>query len=227
MNKKLSLPQLLVTLGLLLGVGGFVLFRYFTAPAFTADDPRDKVLHNIAVTEIAVVLGELAPAHVSADAAPRRGGGGEGGGGSMLAPKGEAAKIEAARFAKEVAPKVQKIIDSLRGAGIPVAQDDIAQKAAVGHVPLSVTVTLEGTGTVVENQPTMGVLGYKVELKRDLFTSTTATNPVHLNVAGNMTGSVGVTSPETLAQKQDEALTRAISAIITRWKEDNPAAAKP
>ena len=225
MNKKLSLPQALLALLILLVVSGFVAYRYFTAPAFPGEDPRDKPLYNTAITEIALVMGPLAPPHISATASPRRGGGGGGGGGAVT-PKGEAARVEAARYAKEVAPKYLKVTQSLREAGIPVASDDVTKKAAQGKVALALTITLEGNGTVVDGQPTMGVLGYKVGLKREVFTSPSAANPVQLDVAGNMTGSVGVTSPETLLQKQDEALTSAVRALVARWREDNLAPAK-
>ena len=226
MNKKLSLVQTLIVLGALLALAGFGLWKYFAAPAFPAEDPRNRLLNNTAITNIIVNLGELAPAHVAAVEPPRPSGAGGGGGGGPVTPKGEAARKEAARYAKNVAPKNAKVAETLRQAGVPVAYDDLEKKAAAGKVPLVLYITLEGNGTLVDGQPTYGVLGYKVQLKRDIYTAPDASSPVMINVAEDMTGAVGVTSPETLAAKQEEALDKALRAIITRWKEDNPDPAK-
>lgn len=219
MNKKLSSLQTIVVLIALLGVAGFLAWRYFSAPAFPGEDPRDKALYNTAVTEIALTFGELAPNRLSPDAAPRRSAGG--GGGGAVTPKGEAAKKEADRYAREVTPKYNALAEGMRQAGIPVAYDDVEKKAAAGRVPVTVLLTLEGNGTVVEGQPESGVLGYKAELKRDVYTSTSATNPIKVTVA-TITGSVGVTSAATLQTKQDEAVKAALRGIIARWQEDNP-----
>lgn len=227
MNKKLSLPQALAVLAVVLGIAGFFIWRYFSAPAFPAEDPHDKALYNTAVTEVSLNMGELAPAHVSPDEQPRRrGGGGGGGGGGAVTPKGEAAVKEAKRIAKEVTPKYQKVVTSLRQAGIPVAADDINQKAAEGKAPLVVVISLQGNGTVVDGQPTYGVLGYKVELRRQVYTTLQSATPIRLDVSGGISGAVGVTTPETLAAKQEEALDAAIKAIIKRWQDDNPAPAQ-
>lgn len=226
MNKKLSLAQTLIVLGALLALAGFGLWKYFSAPAFPAEDPHNKLLYNTAITEIILTQGALAPTSVPAVAAPRQGGGGGGGGGGAVTPKGEAARKEAARYAKEVAPKYTKIAEALRKAGIPVAYDDLEKKAAAGKVHLMIEIALAGNGTPVEGQPTYGVMGYKTQLKRDVYVSPDATAPVFIDVAGGMAGDVGVTAPETLAAKQEEALDKAIQAIITRWKEDNPEPAK-
>ena len=225
MNKKLSLLQALAALLVVLGLAGVFIWRYLTAPAYPAEDPRDKPLYNTAVTEIALTLGELAPRRVSEEATSRPRGGGGTAGGAAVTPKGEAAQKEARRYATEVAPKYAKVAETLRQAGIPVASEDLAKKAAEGRVPLIVAITLEGNGTVVENQPSHGVMGYKVELKRDVYTSPQAATGFRVNVASELVGEVGVTSPETLAQKQDEALEAALRAIIARWKADNPAPA--
>jgi hypothetical protein len=222
MNKKLSPTQTIAVFLILLAIAGFAAYRYFAAPAFPGEDPRDKGLHNITISEISITFGDLAPAHVSATEAPRRGGGGGGGG---VTPKGEAARIEAARVAKEVTPKYNKLAEGLRQAGIPVSYDDILKKSAEGKARAILLVTLEGNGTVVDGQPTYGVLSYKVEIRRDVFTSPSARAPISVGVY-NQTGAVGVTSPETLQQNQDEAITRALRGIIARWKEDNPTPTK-
>jgi hypothetical protein len=239
MNQALKPRQLALVATFLLTLALLVGYRYFTAPSDNAASDNTGALRGTSVASLEIVLGPLAPRHLtvknpdellsqSTPDAWSMGGGISPQAPDTLSKEQRKRQDEQRAREKQAAQRKQKLFTDavayLRRAGITVTADKNAYVPQADENPLHVTILIQGNGMVIDGRPTWGQLGYHVELQRTAYLSKSAKNPAMVKLEMAMTsGSVGVVSPELLPRRQEEALGKALEGFVQAWKQDNPA----
>lgn len=225
MNQALSKKQLAVVAFVLLALIAIALTRYIKAPVQIPADFTTLPLHGTTIASLSINRGSLVPRRLAAKnpmellatPSPRSTG-------SDSPGVGRAMTLEEKRKVEEAQEKSLKeharALAYLKQEGVAVSDEGTTVAAKPDEIPVEVTISLQGTGTLVEGKPDWSTFGYKVEARRPVYLSRTSEQSVQVGfyVAS---AELGIATPETLAKKQDEALGKALEALVSAWKKDN------
>ncbi len=221
MGKKLSPKQLSLIVAILILLTGVLGYRYFTAPIRSQNEhPEDRALHGITIVSVDLALKEHRPPptiNVATDVFPDAP---MGVGSSTSMGAGGGAAEPYATFEANRSGLVAKAFAYLKQSGIPIEENKPLGGYGASVIPVSVKISFESFGNI---------LSYAVVLERPVFVSQQATEPIRVQllddypVTKRLTASIGPTTPSTLSTKQEEAMGKALEAVVERWRYDNPA----
>lgn len=233
MNQSLNKRQVIAVVLVLLALASLTLYRYFNAPVPSSPDLTERPLQGTTVASLNIIRGALAPPRLVAKnpndllatPSPQLAGemvggvGGRIGSGGVVTPEEQKKRDHASKQHSDA-------LTYLKQAGVSLTADEPLHLSKPDENPIEVFIWLKGTGTAIEGRPSWGTFGYKVEARRTVYLSRNSDDSSHvtLEVAS---GELGIATPETLAQKQDEALGKALEALTEAWKRDNPAPKTP
>jgi hypothetical protein len=227
MDTKLSPKQLLVAVVLFLSAVGFMGYRYFTAPDRNAE-PGAAVspLAGTYVSELRFQLASpLAPPHIPAQvrktspadlvvATPR----------PDEAQAWEKEQKRLLQLGVKDSKRLTEAVAYLRREGVSITADQPFPTAPQGRAPLTITIIVQDAGYIVEGQPTWGALVFRVQLQRDVYLTKADSHTVRVILPTDgyeLSGDVGIATPETLEPKREEAVGKALEAFATAWKKEN------
>ncbi|MBB6053562.1 hypothetical protein [Armatimonas rosea] len=228
MNQSLNKKQVIAVILVLLALASLTLYRYFKEPVPSSPDLTERPLQGTTVASLNIIRGALAPPRLVAKnpndllatPSPQRAGEMVGGvGDRMVTPEEQKKRDHASKQHADA-------LTYLKQAGVSLTADEPLHLSKPDENPIEVFIWLKGTGTAIGGRPSWGTFGYKVEAQRTVYLSRNSDDSTHvtLEVAS---GELGIATPETLAQKQDEALGKALEALTEAWKRDNPAPKTP
>jgi hypothetical protein len=229
-NPALSQKHIIAIGACLALLCGGALYRYFTAPPQATSNLQDQPLHNTTITGISIQIAPLTPAHQSANIIYL----------PATFPDSIQSDLNSLRYElnrlgfvnsddtndlnKRIFILQEKAENYLTQAGVNVKMGKHQDELNSGQTALFLTITIRGSGIIIEDQPTWGNLIYSIDFTRQFFTSRSATTPVTAKVLLNDSTleSLGLVSPELLEAKQDEALGKALERVVALWKAQNP-----